>query len=199
MKLVNFKLQSSIEQLAENKSKDHFKEYLQSILEDDSKPYFQRCDYVALSMNETKSKIDCLSTDIKELQNLKKRYSESLNIAKELTADIFKSNGIDRIDGNIVSSLTLTKATTKTMDTVSILDAKAVMGMGHLKFEPDTESIINAMKTKEGRKELEQYVSLISITTTTPAKVKINTKRTPSNTITVNVDEILNITHNEAA
>jgi chromosome segregation ATPase len=109
MKLVNYALQQQIEYLSEEKSKQHFKEYLQSILEDTSTPYFQRCDYVGLSLNELKSKIDTLTKDISELQEYKKKLSSALDIAKELTAEVFINNGIDRIDGNIISSLTLTK------------------------------------------------------------------------------------------
>ena len=41
MKLVNYALQTQIEYLAEEKSNNFFKEYLQSILEDTSKPYYQ--------------------------------------------------------------------------------------------------------------------------------------------------------------
>ena len=73
MKLVNYALQTQIEYLAEEKSNNFFKEYLQSILEDTSKPYYQRADYIGLSLNEKKNKIDTLASDISELQTLKKR------------------------------------------------------------------------------------------------------------------------------
>ena len=73
MKLVNYQLQTQIEYLAEEKSNEFFKKYLQSILEDTSKPYYQRADYIGLSLNEIKSKIDTLTSDISELQALKKK------------------------------------------------------------------------------------------------------------------------------
>ena len=74
MKLVNYQLQTQIEYLSEDKPSNFFKAYLQSILEDTSKPYYQRADYIGLSLNEIKSKIDTLSSDISELQALKKNY-----------------------------------------------------------------------------------------------------------------------------
>ena len=199
MKLVNYQLQNQIELLTEQKSNSYFKEYLTNVLEDENKPYYTKADYIGLSLNELKNKIDFLSTDIKELQQYKKKLSSALDIAKEVTAEVFVKNGVDRIDGNIISSITLSKPTTKTTDSLDILDSKTVMAMGYVKFEIDTEAIVKAMKTDMGKKELENYVSLISITKTTPSKVKINTKRTSSNTITVNTDEILNITQNKAA
>ena len=42
------------------------------------------------------------------------------DIAKVQVAEIFIVNGIDRIDGNIISSLTLTNATSKTKDEIII-------------------------------------------------------------------------------
>ena len=190
MKLVNYQLQTQIEQLSETKSQKFFKEYLQNILEDESKPYYQKADYVGLSLNELKNKIDYLSQNIKELQAYKKRLTSSLDIAKVITAEVFNKNGIDRIDGGIISSITLSKETSKVKETLTITDEKAVMGLGHVQFEPDTESILKAMKTQEGQEELSKFVSISSDIIITPAKVKINTKRTSVNTDT---DEILTI------
>ena len=190
MKLVNYQLQTQIETLSDTKSKKFFKEYLQNILEDELKPYYQKADYVGLSLNELKNKIDYIANDIKELQNLKKQLTESLDIAKVITAEVFNKNGIDRIDGGIISSITLSKETSKVKETLTITDEKAVMGLGHVQFEPDTESILKAMKTKEGQEELSKFVSISSDTIITPAKVKINTKRTSVNTDT---EEILAI------
>ena len=102
MKLVNYQLQTQIEYLIDDKPNNFFKEYLQGILEDTSKPYYQRADYIGLSLNEIKSKIDTLTSDISDLQALKKRLNSALEIAKELTANVFLENGIDRIDGNII-------------------------------------------------------------------------------------------------
>jgi len=190
MKLVNYQLQTQIEQLSETKSQKFFKEYLQNILEDESKPYYQKADYVGLSLQELKNKIDYLAQNIQELQAYKKKLSSSLDIAKVVTAEVFNKNGIDRIDGGIISSITLSKETSKVKETLTIKDAKAVMGLGHVQFEPDTESILKAMKTKEGKEELSKFVSISSDTIITPSKIKINTKRTSANTDT---EEILTI------
>jgi len=192
MKLVNYQLQNQIEQLSEQKSNSYFKEYLQSVLEDESKPYYQKADYVGLSLNELKNKIDFLSNDIKELQAYKKRLSSALDIAKTLTAEVFIKNGVDRIDGNIISSITLSKPSTKTKDTITIIDENEVMKMGYVKFEPDTEAILKAMATDMGKKELEKFVSITTQTIDTPAKVKINTKRSANNT-SISTDELLQL------
>ena len=194
MKLVNYQLQTQIEYLSdENKSNNEFfKKYLQGILEDTSKPYYQRADYIGLSLNEIKNKIDCLTSDISDLQALKKKLSTALDIAKIQVADIFIANGIDRIDGNIISSLTLTNPTTKTKDEIIIKNEDALINLGYVKFSVDLEAVELALQTKEGKKELKKYVEITPITISTPAKIKVNTKRTSASTTqTVETDEIL--------
>jgi hypothetical protein len=192
MKLVNYQLQTQIEYLAEEKSNNFFKEYLQSILEDTLKPYYQRADYIGLSLNEIKSKIDTLTSDIQDLQALKKKLTSALEIAKELTANVFLENGIDRIDGNVISSLTLSNATTKTKDEIFIKDENAVMGLGYVKFSVDIDAVEKALQTKEGRKELKKFVDVTTLTITNPAKIKVNTKRASANNVEViETDEIL--------
>ena len=192
MKLVNYQLQTQIEYLSDDKPNNFFKEYLQSILEDTSKPYYQRADYIGLSLNEIKSKIDTLTSDISDLQALKKKLSNALEIAKVQVAEIFIGNGIDRIDGNIISSLTLTNPTSKTKDEILIKDEKTLINLGYVKFSVDLEAIEKALQTKEGKKELKKLVDVIPITVTTPAKIKVNTKRVAvSNVEAIEVDEIL--------
>lgn len=192
MKLVNYQLQNQIEYLSDEKTNNFFKEYLQGILEDTSKPYYQRADYIGLSLNEIKNKIDTLTSDISELQALKKKLSNALDIAKIQVAEIFEENGIDRIDGNIISSLTLTNATSKTKDEIIIKNEDALINLGYVKFSVDLEAVEKALKTKEGKKELKKLVDVIPITISTPAKIKVNTKRTSANnTQTVETDEIL--------
>ena len=201
MKLVNYKLQNQIEYLSDEKTNSFFKEYLQGILEDKAKPYYQRADYIGLSLNEIKNKIDTLTSDISDLQNLKKKLSNALEIAKIQVAEIFTLNGIDRIDGNIISSLTLTNSTSKTKDEIIIKNENALINLGYVKFSVDIEAIEKALQTKEGKKELNKLVQITPITVTTPAKVKVNLKKNSIsksdsstnyvNSIPIETDEIL--------
>lgn len=194
MKLVNYALQTQIETLGEHKSQEFFKNYIQQILEDDSKPYYQKADYVGLSLNELKNKIDYLSSNIKELQALMKKLSESLELAKVLTAQVLVSNGVNRVDGNIISSLTLTKESTTIKKKITIKDENAVMGLGFVKFSVDEEAITKALEEESSKelKELNKYIKVEDIKTTTEAKVKVNTKRAANNAETT-TDEILQL------
>lgn len=182
MKLVNYKLQTQMENLNEDSTNQYLKEYLKSILEDSSTPYFQKADYIGLSLQEIASKIEYIGTDIKELQAYKKKLQTALTLAKELVADVLIQNGVDRVDGNFISSLTLQEESISTKSDVVILDENRVMGLGYVKFTPDIEAIKIALETSKGKIELEGLVSVITETTTIKPKVKVNSKKAINNT-----------------
>ena len=181
MKLVNYKLQTQMENLNEDSTNQYFKEYLKSILEANT-PYFQKADYIGLSLQEIASKIEYIGTDIRELQAYKKKLQTALALAKELVADVFISNGVDRVDGNLISSLTLQAESTSSKTDLIILDENKVMTLGYVKFTPDIEAIKIAINTAKGKKELEGLVSVITETTTIKPKVKVNSKKAINNT-----------------
>ena len=182
MKLVNYKLQTQMENLNESSTNTHFKDYLKTILEDSSTPYFQKADYIGLSLQEIASKIEYIGADIRELQAYKKKLQTALALAKELVADVLIQNGVDRVDGNLISSLTLQAESISTKSDVVILDENKIMGLGYVKFTPDIEAIKIAINTAKGKKELEGLVSVITETTTIKPKVKVNSKKAINNT-----------------
>jgi len=194
MKMTNYKLQIQMEQITPS-STEWFENYIKEILESD-KPYYVKADYIGLSFQELQNKIDYIANDIKELQSLKKKLTQSKAIAQEVTAEVLANYGVDRIDGSIISSITLTKPSIKTRDIIKVIDEHELMKMGYVKFELDLESIQKALKTEEGLKELSGVVSISSDKVTTPAKVKVNTKRSSANTM---VDDILSIEQQKAA
>ena len=182
MKLVNYKLQTKMENLNEDSTNQYFKDYLKSILEDTSTPYFQKADYIGLSLQEIASKIEYIGTDIRELQAYKKKLQTALTLAKELVADVLIQNGVDRVDGNFISSLTLQAESQSTKSDVVVLDENKIMGLGYVKFSPDIEAIKIALQTPKGKKELEGLVSVITEKTTIKPKVKVNSKKAINNT-----------------
>ena len=117
---------------------------------------------IGLSLQEIASKIEYIGTDIRELQAYKKRLQTALTLAKELVADVLIQNGVDRVDGNFISSLTLQAESISTKSDVVILDENKVMTLGYVKFTPDIEAIKIALATSKGKIELEGLVSVIS-------------------------------------
>ena len=181
MKLVNYKLQTQMENLNESSTNTHFKEYLKSILEDSNTPYFQKADYIGLSLQDIASKIEHIGTNVRELQNYKKKLQTALALAKELVADVLIQNGVDRVDGNLISSLTLQSESISTKSDVLIFDENKVMTLGYVKFTPDIEAIKIALQTSKGKKELEGVATMVTETTTIKPRVKVNSKKVINN------------------
>lgn len=188
MKLIDYNLQTQFENLTELKSQKYIKEYIKSILEDTSKPYYYKSDYIAKCLNEISSKIDFLSVDIKALQEHKKNLQTALTLAKELIAEIFMEYGIDKIDGNYVSSLTVSKETQSSKTDIVILNENKVMELGYVKFTPDIDAIKIALEanketnqdSSKDKLELQKYINTITTTSINKAKIKVNQKRRAS-------------------
>lgn len=192
MRLINYKLQTQMENLNENSDNKYFKEYLKSILEDPNTPYFQKADYIGLCLQDINSKVEYIANDIKELQSYKKRLQTSLTLAKELVADVLIQNGVDRVDGNVISSITLQSESITTKKEIVVLDENAVMTLGYVKFEPDIEAIKVALETPKGKKELKDIVTTITETSTNKAKVKVNAKKKSSSNEAITIELLSN-------
>ncbi len=176
MKTTNYRLQTEIEHLTPASQKNWFKNYVREILESD-KPYHMKADYIGLSFQELQNKIDYLSSDIKELQQLKKTLSEAKSIAQEAIASVLTEYGIDRIDGTAISSLTITPPKTKTKDTLVITNKDALIALGYVKVILDEEAVAEAMSTIEGMDEIDKFVKVGVTTEEIPARIKVNAKR----------------------
>ncbi|MFX4208592.1 siphovirus Gp157 family protein [Aliarcobacter butzleri] len=192
MRLVNYKLQTQMENLNESSDNKYFKEYLKSILEDPNTPYFQKADYIGLCLQEINSKVEYIANDIKELQAYKKKLQTALTLAKELVADVLIQNGVDRVDGNVISSITLQSESITTKQEIVVLDENAVMTLGYVKFEPDIEAIKVALETPKGKKELKDIVTTIKETSTNKAKVKVNAKKKSSSNEAITIELLSN-------
>ena len=188
--IKKYRLQTEIENLKIG-NVEWFKSYVRDILESD-KQYYEKADYIAYSISQVQNKIDYVSNEIKELQDLKKSLATSKELAMEITASVLAEYGIDKLEGASISSITIVPEKSKTENVIFIKDEKAVIQLGFVSFIPDYEAIEKTLTTNEGYvcEELAQYVEVSKITTTTQLKIKINNKRNSSTNIN-QVDEIL--------
>ncbi|MGJ0378399.1 hypothetical protein NG781_11025, partial [Aliarcobacter cryaerophilus] len=126
------------------------------------------------------------------------KLQTALTLAKELVADVLIQNGVDRVDGNLISSLTLQAESTSSKTDLIILDENKIIGLGYVKFTPDIEAIKIALETSKGKKELEGLVSVITETTTIKPKVKVNSKKQKDATNKpVTLEIVVNESNNE--
>jgi len=179
MKMTNYRLQTEIEHLKEDK-KEWFKNYVRQVLES-NKPYYAKADYIGLSIKELDNKIAYISEDIKELQMLKKNLANAKTIALEAIASVLAQYGIDRLDGTSISSITITPQKTKIKESFKIIDADALIKLGFYSVIVDEQSVKDAMLTVEGMDSIDKFVEVGITKEEVPARIKVNARRSSSN------------------
>jgi len=187
MKVTNYRLQTEIEHLSIDNQKNWFTDYLKSLLESD-KPYYQKSDYIALCFIELDNKVSYLSHEVKSLTAKKKKLEEAKKLGLEITANILQSYGIDKMEGTIISSLTISPSKTKVNQKINIKNPNKVMELGFVEFSVDKKSLEIAIEKGEVDSELLQYVEVQEVSQTTNPKLKINKRRSSANTTS---DELL--------
>ena len=179
MEIKKYRLQTEMENLKEG-NEEWFKDYVRGVLES-NKPYFEKADYIAYSINQISNKLDYISNEIKELQELKKFLSNSKELAMQITASILTNEyGISKLESGVaISSITITPEKSKTSQVITIKNEQAVLGLGYVSFIPDYSAIEVdlANKSKAELKELMQFIEVNTITEITPQKIKINNKK----------------------
>ena len=193
MKTTNYRLQTEIEYLSTADQKEWFKNYIRQVLESD-KPYHAKADYIGLSIKEIDNKINYLTNDIKEMQSLKKSLQTAKTLAQETIASTLLEYGIDRIDGTVVSSITITPQKTKFKEKLVILDEEALIQLGYYKVVADEEAVKKAMQTLESMDEIDRYTQVEVEKEVIPARIKVNTRRGTTNN---QASELLNITEQQ--
>lgn len=184
MELKKYRLQSEMENLKQG-NEEWFKDYVRGVLES-NKPYFEKADYIAYSINQISNKIDYISNEIKELQELKKSLNNSKELAMEITASILTNEyGISKLESGVaISSITVTPEKSKTSQVITIKNEEAVLGLGYVSFIPDYSAIEVDLvkKSKAELKELMQFIEVNTITEIMPEKIKINNKKAVNST-----------------
>jgi hypothetical protein len=195
MKTTNYRLLTEIQNIRADKQ-DFFKNYVRQVLESD-KPYYAKADYIGLSIQELQNKIDYLSEEIKEMSALKKSLTEAKALALEATASVLSEYGIDRLDGAMVSSITITSSKTKLSETFKIIDEQALIQLGYCSVVVDEQSVKEAMSTLEGMNEVDAYVEVGVSSETIPARLRVNTRQGHANNN--QASELLTLVDNQEA
>lgn len=188
MKMTNYRLQSEIENIKEDKQ-EWFKNYVRQVLES-NKPYHAKADYIGLSIKELDNKLSYIAQDIKELQALKKNLTNAKAISLEATAIVLAEYGIDRLDGTSISSITITPIKTKIKETFKIINEKALIELGYFTVIVDEQSVRDAMSTIEGMNEIDEFIEVGITKEEIPAHIKVNARRSSSNN---QATELLNL------
>ena len=186
MKTTRYRFEQAVQEVKTDTTewlRDEFK----SILEAD-KDFTRKADYIGFSIASIDDKVASIDEEIKELQQLKKNLKSAKDITLKTGAEVFQSYGIDKLEGAGISSITLSKETTKVSKTLEVLNKQALIDLGYSKVTVtlDEEAIKDALE--DGTDELlNKYIQITVQETTTPAKLKINKRRA----VTTNNKELL--------
>lgn len=194
MKMTNYRLQTEMERI-KPENQDFFKNYVRQVLES-NKPYHAKADYLGLSIQEIDNKIAYLTDDIKEMSALKKSLMEAKTVALEAIASVLSEYGIDRLDGTVISSITITPKKIKLTETFKIIDEQALIQLGYCSVVVDEQAVREAMSTLEGMNTVDEYVEVGVSTETIPARLRVNTRHTSNNT---QASELLTLVENQEA
>jgi len=128
-------------------------------------------DYVALTTENIENRIERIDVAIAELQAMKKAAHGQKEIVREAVADFLMAAGVERLEGDRVSSITVYMP--KPKHKVVVLDKEAAIESGFAKVTVDTTALKNALENGE---EIPEEVATIE-TVVEPPKIKINKRR----------------------
>ena len=175
MKTQRYKFETAV-QAATQDTTQWLKEEFKSILESD-KDFTRKADYIGLSINSIDTKVTSLDEEIKELQQLKKNLKSAKEIALTTGAEVFSEYGIDKLEGAGISSITLTKATSKQQVSLDLIDPDELINLGYSKVIVDEEAVQEALLSTDESNLLRQYATLTTTQTLQASKLKVNKRR----------------------
>jgi len=156
--------------------KEWLKNEFKTILESD-KHFTRKADYIGLSIADIDEKIKSIDEEIKELQALKANLKEAKEIAQEVGAEVFKEYGIDRLEGNAISSITIKDGEEKQKIDVKVFDENRAIEMGYYKKVVDKEALKEALMGADERAQLDGVAELEIEYKLIPDKLRVNKKR----------------------
>lgn len=106
---TRYPLVAEIENLSvsSDSSLDWFRDTIRTILESPKETY-TKADYIALSVADIESRISYISDEIKAMAAIKKKLTLAKTTAQEIIAEVMAEYGVDKIEGVVVSSLSVT-------------------------------------------------------------------------------------------
>ena len=170
------KLQQNLERLHNPNHAEWFAEKLKEVLEGDQPPY-AKTDTIAAAFMALDEKIAYLDEQLKLLSDIKRQLKAAKERGLEIGARVLQSYGVDRLDGTLVSSLTIVPPKESEKLHVKVIDPHEVMKLGYVKFSVDEEAIKEALKDPHEQERLSAYVEWEVQKRTVEAKIRINRRR----------------------
>ena len=159
-------------------SREWFTQSIMNILQTPTQSSFAKADRIAEVFISIDVKIDYIKEQQKLLASLKKQLEVAKNYAKIEVSNSLISLGVTKLEGLAVSSITVTKATDKSVAKLVILDEDELLNRGFFKIELDKEAIEKALLSADQRDEVKDYADMAIELVHKPATIRINKRKT---------------------
>ena len=181
MKTTRYKFEQAVQEVTENTATWLLDEY-KAILESD-KDFTRKADYIGLSILSLDTKVSVIDEEIKELQLLKQQLKRAKDIAQSIGAKVFTDNGITKLEGAAISSITVTPSKIKETKTLEILNQDAVLQKGYAYLVIDENSLKADLETTKGRFYLAGCARFNIEETTSEPKLRVNKRKSKTNEV----------------
>jgi hypothetical protein len=160
-----------------SQSKDFFNQSVMNILQAPIISSFAKADRVAEAFTSIDVKIDYIKEQQKLLASLKKQLETAKAYAKVEVSNALVSLGVMKLEGLAISSITVSKATDKSVAKLVILDEDELLNRGFFKVELDKEAIEKALLSADQRDEVKDYADMTIELVHKPATIRINKRK----------------------
>jgi hypothetical protein len=187
MKTTRYRFEQAVQEVKADTTswlRDEFKAILES-----NKDFTRKADYIGFSIASIDDKVASIDEEIKDLQELKKNLKSAKEIALITGAEVFEEYGVDKLEGAGISSITVTKSTTKFKTSLCVINEEALIKLGYFTVSVDEQAVIEALSTQEDIENVIGYARLDTVETISTAKLKVNKRRGSSSTNFVNIND----------
>lgn len=159
-------------------SKEWFNQSVMNILKAPTQSSFAKADRVAEAFISLDVKIDYIKEQQKILASLKKQLELAKSTAKVEVSNALISLGVTKLEGLAISSITVSKATDKSVAKLVIMNEDALFNAGFFTIELDRKAIEKALLSADQRHEVEQFADMKIELIHKPATIRINKRKT---------------------
>jgi hypothetical protein len=177
---TRYRLEKAVQDANDNNIA-YLKEEFQTLLES-NRPYQAKADYIGYSVSSIDEKIKMLDQEVKSLKLYKQRLKYAKDLALEVGAEVFDEFGISKIEGNGISSVTISSGTKASKLAIKVLDEATLIEQGYYKKVLDEKKITAHYMDGEYKEFLETCCEFNFIDNVTLPKLRINKRRAVNNT-----------------
>ena len=154
-----------------------FYEAVIGILEDPNLPTFSKTDKISEFFAELDVKANYLKEQQQLLQQLRRQIDTAKQNAKEQVAKAFSSFGVEKLEGVMVSSISMQEAKEASKMSLEIINPDALIHAGYFDVIVDKKAVEDALYSADQRHEVEAYVSTRIETVHKPSTIRINKRK----------------------